>query len=223
MVKLSDIVRDAVTTMFVEGHTGLFKLKTNDIMKLWQERKKKIEEKEIETNNKHYEYKAKHYESKPHDMKLYVKTLKDETIILHVKATDTVEHMKEQIQYITRIYIDQQRLIFAGKQLEDGRTITDYNIRPESTLHLVTRLRGGMYASSSGHIDLDQIKPYVASDGEKVHKDTVCNICFKSEFPGVKYVSVKTKRDICEECFKQPYVRYSHDIESDTFIEVEPE
>lgn len=89
---------------------------------------------------------------KKEEFRLYVKTLTGKTITIHVHASLTLQEVMKKIQNREGIPPDQQRLIFAGKQLEEGEgnTLDHYRIQGDSTIHLVLRLRGGMYHPAAG-------------------------------------------------------------------------
>ena len=74
--------------------------------------------------------------------KIFIKTLTGKNIELEVNSSDRIEDIKKKIQEKEGIPPDQQRFIYSGKQIEDQNTIQDYGIQPNSTLHIVLRLRG---------------------------------------------------------------------------------
>lgn len=100
---------------------------------------------------------------KKDSIQIFVKTLTGKTVDLTVHPSDTILTVKMKIEESEHIPIDQQRLIFAGQQLEDCHTLSYYKVRKEATFHLILRLRGGMYHHAAGRNGYNTVGDYTST------------------------------------------------------------
>ena len=94
-------------------------------------------------------------------MQLFVKTLTGKTVSIEVEEGESIEDVKAKISEKEGIPPEQQRLIFGGQQLQDAKTLDDYNVGDDATLHLVLRLRGGGLLGGSFAVDEDFVKEHL--------------------------------------------------------------
>jgi len=89
----------------------------------------------------------------PPHINVHIKTATGKSIYIKINPIDTILQLKKQIYLQEDVSLESQRIIFGGKQLDDHHTLCHYNITNETTLHIILRLRGGMFHKSSSRAD----------------------------------------------------------------------
>lgn len=221
MTKIMRILLSAVEILIKDGYCkSTDELSQEEIKTRWLARKQCIEKKKEREDNELLEKLDLISKTQCHSTHIFIKTLIGKTIEYYADLSMTVADLKYAVFRNVKIPMDQQRIIYAGRTLEDHLTLMYYNIQRESTLHLHLNLRGGMYAESSGCVDLSNIKPYIGKE-TKLHRDTVCDSCKISGFAGTLYHSPTRKEDFCKLCFDTK-IKNDYRYSDDSFVEFEP-